>query len=132
MQDGKHWVGTWATSPAPAEGVAGFNNQTLRMMPRISLGGDNVRVRISNAYGTRPLTIGAVHIALRDKGPDIVAGSDRVVTFGGSGGVAVAAGAGAVSDPAQFAVAPPAHLAGSVPLPGGVSANFQITRPHPR
>ena len=71
---GEKWVGTWAAAPAPAEGVVGFNNQTLRMNPRISLGGDRLRVRISNAYGNRPLTIGAAHIALRDKGPAIVAG----------------------------------------------------------
>ncbi len=42
------------------------------MNPRISLGGDRLRVRLSNAYGTRPLTIGAARIALRDKGPAIV------------------------------------------------------------
>jgi hypothetical protein len=69
----RHWVGTWAAAPAPAEGVVGFNNHTLRMNPRISLGGDRLRVRISNAYGNRPLTIGAAQIALRDKGPAIVA-----------------------------------------------------------
>src|SRR4051794_17569969 len=66
MQSGGKWVGTWAAAPAPAEGVVGFNNHTLRLNPRISLGGDRLRVRISNAYGNRPLTIGAVHIALRD------------------------------------------------------------------
>ncbi len=33
-----HWVGTWATAPAPAEGVA-FSNQTLRMNARVSIGG---------------------------------------------------------------------------------------------
>ena len=33
-----------------------------------SLGGDRLRVRISNAYGNRPLTIGAAQIALRDRG----------------------------------------------------------------
>src|SRR3984893_12218773 len=71
----RHWVGTWA--PAPAEGVVGFNNHTLRMNPRISLGGDRLRVRISNAYGNRPLTIGAAQIALRDKGPAIVADTGR-------------------------------------------------------
>ena len=43
------------------------------MNPRISLGGDRLRVRISNAYGNRPLAIGAASIALRDKGPAIVA-----------------------------------------------------------
>jgi hypothetical protein len=59
LPSNKHWVGTWAAAPAPAEGVVGFNNHTLRMNPRISLGGDRVRVRISNAYGSRPLIIGA-------------------------------------------------------------------------
>jgi hypothetical protein len=44
---------------------------------RASLGGDTVRVRISNAYGRRPLDIGGADIALRDAGPGIVAGSDR-------------------------------------------------------
>src|SRR5688572_6507127 len=73
----RHWVGTWAAAPAPAEGVVGFNNHTLRMNPRISLGGDRLRVRISNAYGNRPLTIGAAHIALRAAGPAIVADSGR-------------------------------------------------------
>ncbi|HKS88387.1 MAG TPA: hypothetical protein VJR70_03000, partial [Stellaceae bacterium] len=69
---GSHWVGTWAAAPAPAEGLppAGFNNHTIRMNPRISsLGGERLRVRISNAYGNRPLQIGAARIALREKGP---------------------------------------------------------------
>ena len=59
MAGNKHWVGTWAAAPAPAEGVVGFNNHTLRMNPRISIGGDRLRVRISNAYGNRPLPIRA-------------------------------------------------------------------------
>ena len=51
MTKGMHWVGTWATTPAPAEGVA-FSNQTLRMNARVSIGGHTLRVRLSNAYGT--------------------------------------------------------------------------------
>ena len=43
--DPRHWVGTWTTAPAPAEGVA-FSNHTLRMNVRASLGGDRVRVRL--------------------------------------------------------------------------------------
>jgi hypothetical protein len=39
------------------------------MMPRVSLGGQQLRVRVSNAYGIRPLAIGAAQVALRDKGP---------------------------------------------------------------
>ena len=60
----QHWVGTWATSPQSRTGVS-FNDQTLRMIVRTSIGGPEVRVRISNAYGTQPLDIGEAHIALR-------------------------------------------------------------------
>ena len=52
MPDDMHWVGTWTTTPAPAEGVA-FSNQTLRMNARVSIGGHTLRVRLSNAYGSR-------------------------------------------------------------------------------
>ena len=86
MPNGVKWVGTWAAAPASAEGFAGFNNHTLRMNPRVSIGGERLRVRISNAYGNRPLAIGAAHIALRDKGPAMVPGSDRKLKFGGSDG----------------------------------------------
>ena len=78
MPSDKRWVGSWAAAPAPAEGVVGFNNQTIRLSPRISIGGERLRVRISNAYGNRPLIIGAVTIALRDKGPAVVAGSVQI------------------------------------------------------
>src|SRR4051812_12126212 len=98
----RKWVGTWAAAPAPAEGVVGFNDLTLRMNPRISLGGERMQVRISNAYGSRPLTIGAAHIALRDKGPVIVAGSGRKLTFGGNDDAVIAAGAVLFSDPVEL------------------------------
>ena len=131
MQSGEHWVGTWAAAPAPAEGVVGFNNHTLRMMPRISIGGERLRVRISNASGARNQVIGAAHIALRDpsvpRGPAIVPGSDRNLTFGGSDGAVVAAGAVLFSDPVALTAPPLADLAVSIHLPGEVLANFQIT-----
>jgi hypothetical protein len=128
MQGNRHWVGSWAAAPAPAEGVVGFNNHTLRMNPRISLGGDRLRVRISNAYGNRNLAIGAARIALRDKGrPGVVPGSDRKLTFGGSEGTTIAAGAVQFSDPVELTVPPLADLAVSIYLPGEVLANFSIT-----
>src|SRR5205807_7842836 len=98
MPDNQHWVGTWTTAPAPAE-TGAFTNQTLRMTMRASLGGNSVRVRISNAYGQRPLEIGGAHIALRDAGPGILAGSDRKLGFGGAETATIAAGAVLVSDP---------------------------------
>src|SRR3954470_15610700 len=127
MQTGEHWVGSWAAAPAPAEGVVGFNNHTIRMNPRISIGGERLRVRISNAYGNRPLTIGAARIGLRDKGPAILSGSQRQLTFGGSEAAVIAAGAVLYSDPVEMSVKPLADLAVSIHLPGEVLANFQIT-----
>jgi lysophospholipase L1-like esterase len=127
MSGGDKWVGIWAAAPAPAEGFAGFNNPTIRMHPRISIGGERLRVRISNAYGTRPLAIGAAQIALRDKGPAIVRGSGRKLSFGGSDGAVIAAGAVLFSDPVELSVPPLADLSVSIHLPGEVLANFQIT-----
>ncbi|MGH7108957.1 MAG: SGNH/GDSL hydrolase family protein [Stellaceae bacterium] len=127
MQDGVKWIGTWAAAPAPAEGFAGFNNHTIRLNPRVSIGGEQLRVRISNAYGGRPLQIGAARAALRDKGPAIVPGSDRRLTFGGEDGIAIAAGAVAFSDPVALEVKPLADLAVSIYLPGEVLPAFQIT-----
>jgi lysophospholipase L1-like esterase len=127
MSGGDKWVGTWAAAAAPAEGFAGFNNHTIRMHPRISIGGERLRVRISNAYGTRPLAIGAAQIALRDKGPAIVRGLGRKLSFGGSDGAVIAAGAVLFSDPVELSVPPLTDLSVSIHLPGEVLANFQIT-----
>jgi hypothetical protein len=46
MPENLHWVGTWTAAPAPAEAGA-ISNQTVRMNPRVSIGGDRVRVRIN-------------------------------------------------------------------------------------
>lgn len=126
MHSNLHWVGTWTTTPAPAEGAA-FSNQTLRMNARASLGGDTLRVRLSNAYGSRKLVVGAARVGLRDTGAGIVAGSERKLTFGGSEPATIAAGALLVSDPVAFALPPLCDLAISIYLPGELSANFGIT-----
>jgi lysophospholipase L1-like esterase len=126
MDTKMHWVGTWTTAPAPAESGA-FANQTLRMNARISLGGSQFRVRLSNAYGTRPLPIGAAHIGHRAGGPAVLAGSDRVLTFGGAASAVIAAGTLLLSDPVELEIAPLADVAVSVFLPGDVPASFGIT-----
>ena len=128
MPSDKHWVGTWAAAPAPAEGVVGFNNQTLRMNPRISLGGERLRVRISNAYGNRPLAIGAAHGSrCATRGRRSSRAPSRKLTFGGSDSAVIAAGAVLFSDPVELSVPPLADLAVSFHLPGEVLANFAIT-----
>jgi lysophospholipase L1-like esterase len=127
MPSDKRWVGTWAAAPAPAEGIVGFNNQTIRMNPRISIGGERLRVRISNAYGNRPLNISAATIALRDKGPAIVAGTVRKLHFGGRDVAVIATGAVQYSDAVELSVTPLADLTVSFHLPNEVPANFAIT-----
>ena len=126
MAIGMHWVGTWATSPAPAEGAA-FSNQTLRMNARVSIGGHTLRVRLSNAHGNRPLFIGSAHIGLRASGAGIVPGTGRAVTFGREHSATIAAGALLISDPVDLAVAPLSDMAISIYLPGDVPASFGIT-----
>jgi lysophospholipase L1-like esterase len=80
----EHWVGTWGAAPAgpPLEAnTQVFTNQTLRLIVHTSIGGNRVRVRVSNEFGTTALRIGGAHVALRQAGSEIVAGTDRVLTF---------------------------------------------------
>src|SRR5262245_31126232 len=126
MSDKRHWVGTWTAAPAPAEGAA-FSNHTLRMIPRVSLGGTVLPVRISNLCGVRPLAIGAACVGVRSAGPGVVPGSSRRLSFGGESGATVAAGALVVSDPIELTVGPLTDLAVSVHLPGDLPASFGIT-----
>jgi lysophospholipase L1-like esterase len=131
-----HWVGTWATAVVPRPQAApgganpgrgpaalNFNNQTLRQIVHTSLGGDRVRVVLSNAFGTAPLPVGAASIALRQKDSSIVAASKRPLTFGGTTSTTVAAGAIAVSDPVNLAVPAFADLAIDIFLPGDTAAS---------
>ncbi|MFC3103293.1 GDSL-type esterase/lipase family protein [Salinisphaera aquimarina] len=121
-----HWVGTWATTPDPMEGVA-LAGQTLRMITRISIGGDCLRVRISNAYGDRDLVIGAARLGLRDAGASVAPDSNRALTFNGSASTTIPAGALAVSDPVTLDAPPLSDLAVSVYLPGDLPERFRLT-----
>jgi lysophospholipase L1-like esterase len=119
-----HWVGTWATAPlAQAPGpTVNVANQTLRQIVHISVGGDRVRVRVSNALGTVPLTIGAAHIAVRDANERIVAGSGAPLTFSGNPDITIPPGAIALSDAVRLDARPLSDLAIDLYLPGDTSA----------
>lgn len=119
--DDEDWLGTWATSPqtqnatqTPRLFPAGT---TIRQIVRISHGGTELRIRVSNELGTEPLVIGRAAVALHQSGPMIVPGSSRPVTFGGRASVSVPAGAPMVSDPIPLAAAPLSDLAVSLYLP---------------
>jgi lysophospholipase L1-like esterase len=121
----EQWVGTWGTAPAgpplPAQ-LQTFNDQTLRLIVHTSIGGKQVRIRISNTFGTTPLRIGEAHIALRQSGSSIVAGSDRPLTFSGNRAITVPPGAPVLSDPVDLEVPALSDLAISLHLPGSVPA----------
>jgi lysophospholipase L1-like esterase len=92
-------------------------NQTVRQLSRVSIGGPRIRVVLSNEYGQTAVLIGAARVALSDKGPAIVAGSDHALTFGGRDTVTIPPGAVVLSDPVELTVAPLGTLATSLFLP---------------
>jgi lysophospholipase L1-like esterase len=116
-QPGRHWVGTWSSSPV--EPGPTYEGRTLRQIVRISIGGDEVRVRLSNRFGTAPLVIDAASIGGRDTGSSVE--SLQTLTFGGEPSVAIAAGAKVLSDPVQLSVSDGADLAVSLYIAGNNS-----------
>ena len=115
------WIGGWVSAqqiPEPRNALppADLENATLRQVIRTSLGGERIRLRISNVYGTAPLAVGEMSIA-RSAAPD-TAGIDprtsRIVTFSDERTVTVPAGAYMLSDPIEFSVEPLTHLAVSM------------------
>jgi lysophospholipase L1-like esterase len=123
----RHWSGTWAASPQAAGIPPEFGGQTIRQIVHASIGGTQVRVRLSNAYGTSPLHIGAARVGLRSTGASIAAGSDRVLTFSGSASTTIPAGALAISDAVDLRVPDRADLAVSLWIPGNQFAATEHT-----
>ena len=104
-----------------------FTNQTLRQIVHTSIGGSKARVVLSNAYGTAPVTIGAAHIALRDKGASIQDASGRPLTFGGQPTMTIPANAVIYSDAVNLTVPPMADLAIDLYLPGTTNSPATLT-----
>src|ERR1051325_5145867 len=147
------WVGTWSTSevgrpqtppppvpapppfqpnqcpPAPpaAPAFIHFKNQTLRQIVHASIGGSRLRVVLSNVYGTAPLTIGAGHVALREKGSSIQAAFGHPLTFSGLPSVTIPANAVVYSDPVNLTVPQMTDLAIDLYLPGNTDTPAPLT-----
>jgi len=123
--DDGHWVGTWTASPQGVAAPIQINGQTVRQIVHTSLGGERVRVRFSNAYGTSGLVIGSAHVAISTGGATISSTTDRVLTFNGSPTIIIPAGALVVSDPVTLNVPALGDLAVSLFLPANVAATTQ-------
>lgn len=106
-----HWVTTWGTAPQLTEPgnlpPVPLANSTLRQFVRNSIGGKQVRVRFSNAYGTSPVTINAAQLALAPStasagNGDIYPATACVLTFSGAPTTVIPPGLAVYSDPVAF------------------------------
>jgi lysophospholipase L1-like esterase len=89
----------------------------LRQIVHTSIGGTSAQVQVSNVFGTTPLEIADVQVALRSSGSTIVSGSNHTVTFGGQTSITIPAGGLAVSDAVAMSVPALSDLAVSIYLP---------------
>jgi len=111
-----------AGPPRPPPPVT-VNNQTVRQIVHTSIGGDRVRVVLSNVFGTAPLDIAAAAVAQRDQGAAVRSGAVQALTFAGKKTATILPGAVLVSDAVAMSVAPVSDLVVDLYLPGelGVS-----------
>ncbi|MEO6966325.1 MAG: SGNH/GDSL hydrolase family protein [Acidobacteriaceae bacterium] len=129
------WVATWGAAMVAEslDSAPDVSGKTIREIVPTSVGGGHVRIWLSNRFGAVPLHIGAVHIAISRNGsagvyPDgrqdlsadgsaIQAGSDRTLTFNGTGSIVIPPGAEVVSDSVALDVPALSDMAISIYLP---------------
>ncbi|MFE2943280.1 SGNH/GDSL hydrolase family protein [Streptomyces sp. NPDC059255] len=107
-------VVTWAASADRMGDAAG--DRSYRLVLRTSSGGTGLRVRVSNAFGDRPLVIGGAYAGLRDSGARLRPGSNRRIVFGGSASVTLAPGEIRYSD----------RLPGRVPATSDLAVSLYV------
>lgn len=130
---GDRWVGAWQGSPTPGgtfyspgcPSDVGLNNQTVRNIVFISMGGDAVRVRVSNAGGSVPLQVGAASVAIAASGGAATPGTLHQLLFNGRDSILIAAGAEAVSDPIDIKIQALQELDINIYLPGATGPATQ-------
>ncbi|MFI6406705.1 LamG-like jellyroll fold domain-containing protein [Streptomyces sp. NPDC050548] len=129
----QHWVGTWSSVQDTAKvqlsngGTATANGQTLRIPAHISVGtddGNGVRIHLSNAMGTTPVTFDAASVALQDTtaGGAGAAAAPTPLKFGGSASISIPAGGDVTSDPVTLAVAQQSTALVSLQVHGSATA----------
>lgn len=115
---GERWVASWGSAQLVPEGqnelpAVQWQDASLRQVVRVSLSGRQLRVKLSNVFGTAPLVVdaGSVARAVQPGRADVDAASLRPLTFGGAAGVTIPAGAEYLSDPVDLPHAAGADLA---------------------
>lgn len=109
-------VTTWAASDDMAGGT--ISDRTIRNIVHTSIGGSGLRVRLSNAKGTRTLRLDSVYLGVQDDGAALVPGSNQRVEFGGSTTATIPPGETVLSDPLSGTVPAQQNLAISIHVSG--------------
>ncbi len=128
---GQKWVAAWSTSPqgpypigfmvsqpllSPVPYPPGFSstqppfafpddqarNQSLRMIVHPSIGGKVWRIRLSNNFGAKPVTIGRTFLGVQETGGNVQPGTNQSVRFGGKEAVTIPVGQEITSDPVRL------------------------------
>ncbi|MGK3988834.1 SGNH/GDSL hydrolase family protein [Sorangium sp. So ce136] len=114
------WTAAWGTtmqgadSPFPDLAPRSFSDETVRQRIVVTASGDQVRLRLSNLFGTQPLELAEVHVA-KETSPFVAApGTDRQVHFSGEPSASIPPASEAVSDGVDLAVSPGDRLIVSI------------------
>ena len=103
----QNWVGTWATAPQTV--VRSFmpynncmTNRSVRQVVKVSIGGDVIRLKLSNIYSMQPVEIRSIYIAHAKDSSDIDAKTAQYFKFGNSYKAVIPAGKQIVSNALKF------------------------------
>lgn len=122
------WLASWAAASSGAVNLPG-QDYTFRNVVHIDSGGTELRVRLTNKFGTAPLTVGGATVAVPD-GPvraSVEPGTLQALTYAGSPTIILAAGQAMWSDPVELTVASDSDVLISVFVPGN-STGYTIHR----
>ena len=86
--------------PVPEQGA---RDQTFRLIVHPDVWGRQTRIRLSNVFGTKPVTFDDAYVGLQESGSAVLANTNRAILFGGKKSVTVAPGESIVSDPVRLA-----------------------------
>ena len=110
------WIGTWATAPQTV--VKSFmpynnnmSNRSVRQVVKVSIGGDMIRLKLSNIYSTEPVVIRSIYIAHAKDSFAIDPKSAKYLKFSNQYKVTIPAGKSITSDALPYNLKPLQRLA---------------------
>lgn len=110
------WIGTWATAPqAVVKSFMPYNNnmsnRSVRQVVKVSIGGDMIRLKLSNIYSTEPVVIRSIYIAHAKDSFAIDPKSAKYLKFSNQYKVTIPAGKSITSDALPYDLKPLQRLA---------------------